>query len=77
MTNCELCGAPCYPTLRLGAQGKPVITCASSECADSFRTDRHYGLIYGSVRDVDTNQVFDWGASSIYFKFCAYCKEGW
>ena len=61
---------------KYSAQGEKFLAC-SPDCADSFRTDRRYGLIYGAVRDVDTNQVFDWGAASIWFEFCAYCKEGW
>ncbi len=47
-------------------------------CADGFKTDRRYGLIY-SAYDVDngdgTHQIMNVEPASIACAFCAYCGK--
>lgn len=47
-------------------------------CADGFRTDRRYGLIYPSYQvelDDGTHKIMGVEQASIAAKFCAYCNE--
>ena len=54
-------------------RGRKFLACDAT-CADSFKTDRRYGLIYGSVRIVPDNRVVSWERGSIECGFCAYCS---
>lgn len=45
----------------------------NSQCADAFRTDRRYGLIYGPFRFADGRFALTWEQASREVGFCAYC----
>lgn len=47
-------------------------------CAEGFKTDRKYGLIYSPYRvEIEDGiwKVMDVEEASIAAKFCAYCNE--